>query len=60
VKTQIFREPSLKSGEINIETVQGVVRLSGFVTSGDKLVTAGQMAASVQRVASVENNQQVK
>jgi len=60
VKTQIFREPSLKSGEINIETVQGVVRLSGFVTSEDKVVTAGQMAASVQGVVSVENNLQVK
>lgn len=59
-KTQIHREPSLKSGNIDIETTQGVVRLSGSVDSADKAVTAGQMAGSVEGVVSVSNDLQVK
>ena len=33
VKAEIFKDDSLKSAEINVETFKGVVQLSGFVNS---------------------------
>lgn len=33
VKVAIFEEPSLKSEEIAVETIQGTVQLTGFVSS---------------------------
>ena len=42
VKTAIFEEPSLKSAEINVETFKGIVQLSGFVSSQEKVNTATQ------------------
>lgn len=33
VKAAVFQEPTLKSGQINVETFKGVVQLSGFVDS---------------------------
>jgi osmotically-inducible protein OsmY len=60
VERQILREPSLHSSGIKVETSNGVVRLSGFASSQEKLLTAVQMANTVKGVKSVQNDMQVK
>jgi osmotically-inducible protein OsmY len=60
VKTAIFEQPSLKSAEINVETFKGIVQLSGFVSSQDKVNVAVNTAKGVRGVASVKNDMIVK
>lgn len=60
VKTAIFKEPSLKSAEINVETFKGVVQLSGFVSSQSDINRAVEIARAVEGVKSVENDMQLK
>jgi osmotically-inducible protein OsmY len=60
VKTAIFKEPTLKSAEINVETFKGVVQLSGFVTSQAAETTAVAVARSVEGVKSVKNDMRLK
>jgi osmotically-inducible protein OsmY len=60
VKTAIFREPTLKSAEINVETFKGVVQLSGFVSSSDAEKTAVSVARNVEGVKSVKNDMRLK
>lgn len=60
VKTAIFEEPMLKSMQINVETRNGVVQLSGFVDTAQNANRAGEIARSVKGVASVKNDLIVK
>lgn len=60
VKAAIFNEPTLKSGEINVETFKGVVQLSGFVNSQGDINKAVEVARSIQGVASVRNSMRLK
>ena len=60
VKTAIFEQPTLKSAEINVETFNGVVQLSGFVSSQDNVNTAMATARAVNGVTSVKNDMRVK
>ena len=60
VKTAILEEPRLKSAEINVETFKGVVQLSGFVSSPDKVETAMVTARKVKGVTSVTNDMRLK
>jgi osmotically-inducible protein OsmY len=60
VKTAILEEPRLKSAEINVETFKGVVQLSGFVSSQDKVETAMVTARKVKGVTSVTNDMRLK
>ncbi|MDB5796488.1 MAG: transporter [Paucimonas sp.] len=60
VKAAIFNEPSLKVSEINVETYQGVVQLSGFVRSYENINTAMNVARGVKGVQSVKNDMRVK
>lgn len=60
VKTAIFKEPSLKSAEINVETFKGVVQLSGFVSSQSDINRAVEIARGVDGVKSVQNDMQLK
>jgi len=60
VKAAIFKEPSLKSTEINVETFKGTVQLSGFVSSQADIDKAVQVARGVQGVTSVRNDMRVK
>ncbi len=60
VKTAIFREPSLKSAEINVETFKGVVQLSGFVRSSANIDKAVEVARGVNGVTSVRNSMRLK
>ena len=60
VKTAIFNEPSLKSGQISVETYKSVVQLSGFVDSAASIDKAVAIARSVQGVSSVKNDMRLK
>jgi hyperosmotically inducible periplasmic protein len=60
VKTALLRDDSVKSFEIKVETMKGVVQLSGFVDTPDQKNAAGRDAASVTGVAEVSNNLIVK
>lgn len=60
VKAAIFAEPGLKTLQINVDTVQGIVTLSGSVDSqfyGDR---AREIAGAVAGVKGVENRLIVK
>jgi len=60
VKAEIFKDASLKSSEINVETFKGVVQLSGFVNSEADIVRAVEVARTVKGVISVKNDMRVK
>lgn len=60
VKAAIFNEPTLKTLQINVETYQGVVQLSGFVDSQQSVSKAGEVARGVESVVKVENDLVVK
>lgn len=60
VKAAVFNEPSLKSAEINVETLKGVVQLSGFVRSEADIKKAVEVASHVKGVTSVKNDMRLK
>jgi len=60
VKTALLRDDLVKSFEIKVETMRGVVQLSGFVDNSDQKSAAGRDAASVGGVTDVSNNLIVK
>ncbi len=60
VKTAIFKESTLKSSEINVETFKGAVQLSGFVNSKADILKAVEVTNGVKGVTSVKNGMQVK
>ena len=60
VKSQIFAEPSLKVAQVNVETYQGVVQLSGFVDSAADMDKAVAIARDVKGVSSVKNDMQLR
>jgi hyperosmotically inducible protein len=60
VKAAIAREPMLKGSEIQVDTNQGVVQLSGFVSSAEDVATAAAVARTVKGVNSVRNDLRLK
>jgi len=60
VKTGILNEPSLKVTQINVETYQGVVQLSGFVDNAAAQTKAVEIAKSVKGVTSVKNDMRLR
>ena len=60
VKTAILNEPTLKVAEINVETYNGVVQLSGFVAQTNDIVTANKVAQGVNGVKSIKNSIRLK
>lgn len=60
VKAEIFKDETLKSAEINVETFKGVVQLSGFVNSQEDINKAAEVARTVKGVTSVKNDMRVK
>jgi osmotically-inducible protein OsmY len=60
VKSALEADDSLRSFNIGIETRDGVIILSGWVSSQDAVVKAGQIARSVKGTQSVKNNLIVK
>ena len=55
VKADILGDPALKVLQINVETMQGVVQLSGFVDSQQSEAKAVDLARHVRGVRSVKD-----
>ncbi len=60
VKAAIFAEPHLKSLQISVDTVGGVVTLTGSVNSSADSDRAKAVAAGVEGVKTVENRLALK
>jgi osmotically-inducible protein OsmY len=60
VKSALQADDSLRSFDIGIETRDGVVILSGWVSSQQAVDKAGEITRSVKGVQSVKNNLIVK
>ena len=60
VKAAIFAEPGLKTLQISVDTVKGVVTLSGSVDSQTVRNKAKELASAVAGVKDVENRLAVK
>ena len=60
VKAGILNEPSLKVSQINVETYNGVVQLSGFVDNAASQAKAVEIASAVQGVTSVKNDMRLR
>jgi len=56
----IRNQPALNSSGIIVETVNGIVRMNGSVTSESDAVRAIQVARGVSGVRAVESNMQIK
>jgi hyperosmotically inducible protein len=60
VKAALAGDPRTKAHQVNVETREGAVQLSGFVDSSEAKSTAGELARSVDNVKSVDNEIDVK
>jgi len=60
VKAAIFAEPGLKTLQISVDTVKGVVTLTGSVNSQANRDRAKALASSVTGVKAVENRLAIK
>jgi hyperosmotically inducible protein len=60
VKAALAGDPRTKAHQVNVETREGVVQLSGFVDNSDAKSTAEELARSVDNVKSVDNEIDVK
>ncbi len=56
VRTEIVRDPDLSLNELNVETMDGTVQLSGFTSTQAKAAKAGQIARATPGVKDVRNN----
>lgn len=55
VKASIFAEPGLRTLQISVDTIKGVVTLTGSVDVPSSSDKAGKLAAAVAGVRNVEN-----
>ena len=55
VKTRFVEDKIVSANRINVETLKGVVQLSGFATSEAERVRAAEIAAAVPGVKQVQN-----
>ena len=60
VKSALAGDPRTKAHQVNVETHDGVVQLSGFVDTSEAKVTAETLASNVDNVKSVDNEIDVK
>jgi len=60
VKTALFEADQVSAGNINVETVDGHVVLSGVVATSEEADLAVQLAQGVEGVKSVENDIEVQ
>jgi hyperosmotically inducible protein len=60
VKSAIIAEPGLKAMQIDVDTVNGVVTLTGTVNSPELMENARRVAQTVEGVKSVNNQLTVK
>jgi len=55
VKSRFAQDPKVSAMRISVETLKGVVQLSGFATTEDEKVRAEQIARAVPDVRGVQN-----
>jgi hyperosmotically inducible periplasmic protein len=60
VKAALAGDPRTKAHQVNVETREGAVQLSGFVDSSEAKSTAEELARAVADVKSVDNQLDVK
>lgn len=60
VKAVIFEDDNLNSVDIKVETKDGVVQLSGFVSDEADIDTAENLAETVKGVKDIENDIKVR
>ncbi|MHB8353062.1 MAG: BON domain-containing protein [Burkholderiales bacterium] len=60
VKAAVFSEPGLKTLQISVDTVKGVVTLSGSVDSQQNSDKAKTLASAISGVKAVENKLVIK
>jgi len=60
VKSALIEDPSTKAGDINVATRQGVVQLSGFVSTQAQKDAATKVAGAVHGVKSVQNGLSIR
>ena len=56
VKAALLKDPEVKALQVNVETYNGVVQLSGFVDKPDQVPRAAEVAKGVEGVKSVKND----
>jgi len=60
VKAKLIEDTTTKAYQINVETQKGVVQLTGFVDSTTAKTRAGELARSVDGVAEVRNDLEIR
>ncbi len=60
VKTQLAQDSITQAINVEVETYSGVVQLSGFVDSPEKIERAEEIARSVSGVRDVENDMKLR
>lgn len=60
VKAALAGDSRTKAHQVNVETHEGAVQLSGFVDTAEAKSTAGELARNVEHVRSVDNQLDVK
>jgi osmotically-inducible protein OsmY len=56
VKAALLNDPEVKGLQVNVETFNGVVQLSGFVDTPEQIPRATEVAKGVEGVKSVKND----
>ena len=60
VKAALIEDPVVKAREINVETFQGQVQLSGFVSSREAMDQAIRVTRGIKGVTSVKNDMRLR
>jgi hyperosmotically inducible protein len=60
VRQAIGRSKELNAADIDVATREGIVRLSGYVSSAENVATAASVARTVKGVKSVRNDLRLK
>ena len=60
VKAELVADPTTKAHQISVETFQGVVQLSGFVSSQAAMDQAVRITRGIEGVSSVRNDMRIK
>jgi len=56
IKASLYRDPVVKGTQVEVQSLNGVVQLSGFVDSPEAKERAGEIASSTRGVVQVYNN----
>ena len=60
VKAALLKDPEVKALQVNVETYNGVVQLSGFVDKPEQISRAAEVAKGVEGVKSIKNDLNIR